>query len=73
MVGWHHRLDGHGFGWIPRVGDGQGGLACCSSWGRKELDTIERLNGTEQLVVITNGKVSKCLSQGFLGRTERNI
>ena len=41
MVGWHHRLDGHGFGWTPEVGDGQGGLACCGSWGRKELDTTE--------------------------------
>ena len=30
MVGWHHRLDGHGFGWTPGVGDGQGGLACCT-------------------------------------------
>ena len=44
MVGWHHRLDGHGFGWTPGVGDGLGGLVCCSSWGRKELDTTERLN-----------------------------
>ena len=33
MVGWHHRLDGHRFGWTPGVGDGQGGLACCASWG----------------------------------------
>ena len=41
MVGWHHRLDGHGFGWTPGVGDGQGGLACYGSWGRKELDTTE--------------------------------
>ena len=41
MVGWHHRLDGHGFGWTQGVGDGQGGLACCSSWGRKESDTTE--------------------------------
>ena len=47
MVGWHHQLNGHGFGWTPGVGDGQGGLACCSSWGRKELDTTERLNRTE--------------------------
>ena len=47
MVGWHHRLDGHGFGWTQGVGDGQGGLACCSSWGCKELDTTERLNWTE--------------------------
>ena len=43
-VGWHHRLDGHGFGWTPRVGDGQGGLACCSSWDLKESDTTEQLN-----------------------------
>ena len=47
MVGWHHRLNGHGFGWTPGVGDGQGVLACCSSWGRKELDTTERLNWSE--------------------------
>ena len=44
MVGWHHRLNGHGFGWSPGVGDGQGSLVCCSSWGRKESDTTERLN-----------------------------
>ena len=41
MVGWHHQLDGHGFGWTPGVGDGQGGLACCGSWGHKESDTTE--------------------------------
>ena len=44
MVGWHHQLDGHGFGWPPGVGDGQGGLGCCGSWGRKESDTTKRLN-----------------------------
>ena len=44
MVGWHHRLDGHGFGWTPGVGDGQGGLACCGSWGHKESEMTERLN-----------------------------
>jgi len=47
MAGWHHRLDGHKFEWTPGVGDGQGGLACCDSWGRKELDTTEQLNWTE--------------------------
>ena len=47
MVGWHHQLNGHGFGWTPGVGDGQGGLACCSSWGCKESDTTEQLNWTE--------------------------
>ena len=44
MVGWHHGLSGHGFWWTPGVGDGQGGLACCSSWGHKESDTIYQLN-----------------------------
>ena len=42
--GWHHWLYGHESGWTPGVGDGQGGLACCSSWGRKELDMAERQN-----------------------------
>ena len=36
MAGWHHRLNGHRFGWTLGVGDGQGGLACCNSWGCKE-------------------------------------
>jgi len=49
MAGWHHWLDGREFEWTPGVGDGQGGLACCSSWGRKELDTTEQLNWTEAL------------------------
>ena len=47
LAGWHHWLNGHGSEWTPAVCDGQGGLACCDSWGRKELDTIERLNWTE--------------------------
>ena len=47
MAGWHHWLDGHEFEWTPGVGDGQGGLACHDSWGRKESDTTERLNWTE--------------------------
>ena len=47
MVGWHHHLNGHGFGCTPGVGDGHGGLVCCGSWGRKESDTTERLNWTE--------------------------
>ena len=41
MVGWHRQLNGHGFGWTPAVGDGQGGLAWHGSLGRKELDTTE--------------------------------
>ena len=44
MVGWHHRLDGHELGQTPGVGDGQGGLACCDLWGRKESNTTEQLN-----------------------------
>ena len=47
MVGWHHRLNGLGFGWTPGVDEGQGGLAYWSSWGRKESDPTERLNWTE--------------------------
>ena len=47
MAGWHHELDGHESEWTPGIGDGQGGLACCDSWGRKELDTTEQLNWTE--------------------------
>ena len=47
MAGWHHWLDGHESEWTPGVGDGQGGLACCSPWGRKELDMTERLNWTD--------------------------
>ena len=43
MAGWHHWLDGRESGWTPGVGDGHGGLACCNSWGRKELDMTERL------------------------------
>ena len=44
MVGWHHQLNGHEFEQALGVGDGQGGLACYSPWGSKELDTTERLN-----------------------------
>ena len=41
MVGWHHLLNGHEFGQILGAGDGQGGLACCGSWGHKESDMTE--------------------------------
>ena len=47
MAGQYHWLDGHEFGWTPGVGDGQGGLGCCDSWGHKESDTTEWLNWTE--------------------------
>ena len=44
MVGQHHRLNGHEFGWTSAAGDGQGGLVCCGSWVVKESDMTERLN-----------------------------
>ena len=47
MAGWHHRLNGHEFEWTLGVGNGQGGLACCNSWGHKGLDMTEQLNWTE--------------------------
>ena len=47
MARWHHRLYGHEFVWTPGVGDGQGGLACCNSWGRKESDTAEQVKWIE--------------------------
>ena len=51
MVGWHHRLDGHEFDQALGVDDGQGGLMCCSPWGRKELDTTEGLSRTELIII----------------------
>ena len=47
MAGWHHRLDGHEFEYAPGVGEGQGSLACCSPWGRKDQDMTEPLKQTE--------------------------
>ena len=47
MIGWHHRLYRHGFEQVPGVGDGQGNLACCSPWNRKESDTTEQLKWAE--------------------------
>ena len=52
MAGWHHQLDGCEFGWMPGVGDRQGSLAGCNSWGRKESDTTEQLNWTENTELI---------------------
>ena len=52
MAGRHHGLDGCESEWIPGVGDGQGGLVCCNSWGHKESDTTERLNWTELMVIL---------------------
>ena len=63
MAGWHHQLNGHEFEWILGVGDGQGGLVCCDSWGRKELDTTEWLNWTGIKIDEINGlelRIQKC-------------
>ena len=64
MAGWHHWLDGQEFGWTLGVGDGQGGLACCSSWGHKESDTTEQLNWTD--TVKGFGMVNKAEIDVFL-------
>ena len=50
MAGWHHGLDGRESEWTPGAGDGQGGLACCNSWGHKESDMTERLNWTNYCI-----------------------
>ena len=60
MAGWHHRLNGREFEWTPGVGDGQGGLACCDSWGCKESDMTEQLNWTEGLPRWRSCKESDC-------------
>ena len=51
MAGWHHWLDGHESEWTPGVGDGQGGLPCCDSWGRKESDMTERLIWSDLILI----------------------
>ena len=58
MAGWHHWLDGRESEWTPGVGDRQGGLACCNSWGRKELDMTERLIWSD-LVWMSSASIQK--------------
>ena len=65
MVGWHHRLNGYEFEQAPGVGDGQGGLACCSPWGHKESDTTEWLNwieltGSSEILQLTRRNKQHC-------------
>ena len=74
MAGWHHWLDGHEFEWTPGVGDGQGGLACCDSWGRKESDMTERLIWSDcnllnmfSLKPLVTIKIRSCSVQIYLG------
>ena len=64
MAGWHHQVDGRESEWTPGDGDGQGGLACCNSWGRKESDTTERLNWTE-LIYMEGGLNTFALNHDF--------
>ena len=66
MAGWHHRPDGHEFEWTPGVGDGRGGLACCDSRGRKQSDTTERLNWTDEINLH-----STCVTHLISYRTQR--
>ena len=80
MAGRHHQLDGHEFEWTPGVGDGQGGLECCDSWGCKESDMTERMNWTELnwiyrifLLLSLKVKVWKSLSSVQLFVTPRTI
>ena len=66
MVGWHHQLNGYGFGWTLAVGDGQGGLACRGSWGCKEWDMTEWLNWTELIWNWTDLTLSTTAPEKFL-------
>ena len=59
MVGWHHQFDGHEFEQAQGDGEGQGGLACCSPWGHKELDTTEQLNNNNKKVQIQEAEIVK--------------
>ena len=62
MAGWHHRLNGHGFGWTLGVSDGQGDLVCCSSWGRKDSDMTEAISNLSILKEINPG----CSLEGMM-------
>ena len=71
MAGWHHGLDGRESEWTLGVGDGQGVLACCNSWGRKESDTTERLNWAE--LNLFKGVENFLLDRLMLTKTDRLI
>ena len=73
MAGWHHRLDGSEFEWTPGVGDGQGGLTCYDSWGRKESDTTERLNWTELILVWRRGQQRMRWLDGITDSMDMNL
>ena len=69
MAGWHHWLDGLESEWTPGVGDGQGGLVCCDSWGCKESDTAERLIWSESLSSRHYFRHWAYISEGFPGNS----
>ena len=68
MAGWHHWLDGRESEWTLGVGDGQGGLACCDSWGHKKSDMTEPLNWTELKICQDKIPFFVLLSQNSMGR-----
>ena len=63
MIGWHHQLDGREFEWSLGVGDGQGGLVCCNSWGRNESDMTEQLNWTEDELFVLFSNLGLIMAQ----------
>ena len=69
MARWHHLVDGRESEWTPGVGDGQGGLACCDSWGRKESDTTEQLNWSEHNPL----NQRSCLQAGVFENSRRAV
>ena len=73
MAGWHYGLDGRESEWTPGVGDGQGGLACCDSWGRKESDTAERLNWTEHVLYKFKFKILIKLDHWLLNKCWKKV
>ena len=60
MVGWHHQLNRHGFGWTLGVGDGQGGLMCCNFMGSQELDMTKQLNWTDAVLFLLLNYLRMC-------------
>ena len=71
MVGRYHQHNGHGFGWTPGIGDGQGSLVCCSSWGHKESDMTERLNNT--FIVLSHWWPLSCPNKHQLAACETTL
>ena len=74
IAGWHHQLDGHECEWTPGDGNGQGGLECCDSWGRKESDTTERLNWTDimsYILILKKKLLFSLQSYGIWSKLER--